>query len=73
MCVFLFWEFRGLSPNFHIHASVSDLCISRIGPHIISLQEKRQTETGNTINLSQIYEYMNWETDHYNSVLEITV
>jgi hypothetical protein len=23
--VFLFWELRGLSPNFHIHMSVSDL------------------------------------------------
>jgi hypothetical protein len=23
--VFLFWEVRGLSPNFYIHASVSDL------------------------------------------------
>ncbi len=23
--VFLFWELRGLSPNFHIHVSVSDL------------------------------------------------
>jgi hypothetical protein len=23
------------------------------------------------INLSQIYEYRNWEADHYNSVLEI--
>ncbi len=22
--VFLFWELRGLSPNFHIHVSVSD-------------------------------------------------
>jgi hypothetical protein len=32
--VFLFWELRGLSPNFHIHASVSNLCIPRIGPHI---------------------------------------
>jgi hypothetical protein len=30
----LFWELRGLSPNFHIHVSVSDLYISRIGPHI---------------------------------------
>jgi hypothetical protein len=28
--VFLFWELRGLSPN----VSVSDLYISRIGPHI---------------------------------------
>jgi hypothetical protein len=42
--VFLFWELRGLSPNFHIPVSVSDLYISR-----------------------------NWETEHYNSVLEITV
>jgi hypothetical protein len=25
ICVFLFWELRGLSPNFHIHVSVSDL------------------------------------------------
>jgi hypothetical protein len=32
--VFLFWELRGLRPNFHIHVSVSDLYISRIGPHI---------------------------------------
>ncbi len=22
--IFLFWELRGLSPNFHIHVSVSD-------------------------------------------------
>jgi hypothetical protein len=25
------------------------------------------------MNLSQIYECRNWETEHYNSVLEITV
>ncbi len=25
------------------------------------------------INLSQIYEYRNWETEHYDYVLEITV
>jgi hypothetical protein len=25
------------------------------------------------INLSQIYECRNWETEHYNSVLEITI
>ncbi len=30
--VFLFWELRGLSPNFLIHVSVSDLCIPRISP-----------------------------------------
>ncbi len=34
--VFLFWELRGLSPNFHIYVSVSDLYIPRIGPHISS-------------------------------------
>ncbi len=32
--VFLFQELLGLSPNFHIHVSVSDLYIPRIGPHI---------------------------------------
>jgi hypothetical protein len=28
--VFLFWELRGLSPNFHIQVSESNLYISRI-------------------------------------------
>ncbi len=32
--VFLFWEMRGLSPNFHIHVSVSHFYIPRSGPHI---------------------------------------
>ena len=31
--IFIFWELRSLSPNFHIHVSVSDLYIPRIGPH----------------------------------------
>jgi hypothetical protein len=43
--VFLFWELRGLSPNFHIHVPVSDLYIPRIGH--ISLQQNRQTDPGN--------------------------
>jgi hypothetical protein len=30
--VFLFWELRGLSPNFHIHVYVNDSYIPRIGP-----------------------------------------
>jgi hypothetical protein len=34
--IFLFWELRGLSPNFYIHVSVSDLYILRIGPLISS-------------------------------------
>ncbi len=39
-------EMRGLSPNFHIHVSVSDLYIPRIGPHIF-LQQNRQANYGN--------------------------
>jgi hypothetical protein len=66
--VFLFWELRGLSFNLHIHVYVSDLYIS--GPHIY-LQQNRQT--WKYINLSQIYECRNRETEHYNSVFEITV
>ncbi len=43
--VFLFWELSGLSPNFHIHVSASDLYIPRIGSHIF-LQQNRQTDPG---------------------------
>jgi hypothetical protein len=60
--VFIFWELRGLSPNFHIHVSVIDLYIPRIGPHISCI-----------INLSQIYECRNRETEHHYSVLKTTV
>jgi hypothetical protein len=60
--VFLVWELRGLSPNFHIHVSVSDLYIPRIGPQIF-LQQNRQTDP----------DCRNWNTEHFNSVLEITV
>jgi hypothetical protein len=71
--VFLFWELHGLSPSFHIHVSVIELYIPRIGPHI-SLQPNRQTDPGNIyINVSQINDCRNWETEHYNYVLEITV
>ncbi len=44
--VFLFWELRGFSPNFHIHVSVSDLYIPRIAPHIF-LQQNRKIDRGN--------------------------
>jgi hypothetical protein len=39
-------ELLGLSPNFHIHVSVSDLYIPTIGPPIF-LQQDRQTDRGN--------------------------
>jgi hypothetical protein len=43
-----FWELSGLSPSFHIHVSVSDLCIPRIGPHTyFPAAEYRQTDPGN--------------------------
>ncbi len=40
MDVSLFWELLGLSPNFHIHASVSHLNIPRIGPHTFPAAEQ---------------------------------
>ncbi len=46
MYVFLEKKLRGFSTNFHIHVSVSDLYILRIGPHIF-LQQNRQTDGGN--------------------------
>jgi hypothetical protein len=53
-------ELRGLSPSFHIHVSVSDLYIPRIGPHIF-LQKNRQTDGGKYINLSQTNECGMWD------------
>jgi len=34
-------ELRGLSPNFHIHVSLSDLYIPTIGPQISLLQNRQ--------------------------------
>jgi hypothetical protein len=46
--IFLFWELRGLSHNFHIHVSVSDLYIPRIGPQsTYFLKQKMQTHRVN--------------------------
>ncbi len=39
--IFLFWELRVLSPNFHIHVSVNNLYSPRIGPHISSSRKGR--------------------------------
>jgi hypothetical protein len=52
---------------------VSDLYIPRIGPHI-SLQQNRQIDLGILCkSLTDMYECRNWETEHYNSVLDLTV
>ncbi len=54
-------ELRVLSPNFHIHVSVSDLYISTIGPFIF-LQQNMQTDRGNTyIIRTQTHECRNWD------------
>jgi hypothetical protein len=44
--IFLEMELRGLSPNFHIHVSVSDLYIPTIGLPIL-LPETMWTDRGN--------------------------
>jgi hypothetical protein len=53
-------KLHGLSPNFHIHASVSDFYIHRIGPCIFSCSRIGRQIPGNTvhtvyINCSQTY------------------
>jgi hypothetical protein len=45
-------EMRGLSPNFHIHVSVSDLYIPTFGPPIF-LQQNRQTDQGKYKSLTE--------------------
>jgi hypothetical protein len=41
LCVFLFWKYRGLSPNINILVSVSDLYSPRIGLHFSSSRIER--------------------------------
>ncbi len=52
-------ELCGLSFNFHIHVSVSNLYIPKIGSHIF-LQQNRQTDCGNIIR-SQTHEFRKWD------------
>ncbi len=58
--VFLFWELRVLSPNFHIHASVSNLIefIYSLDRSTYFLQQNRQIDRGNT---SIAHRHMNVE------------
>jgi hypothetical protein len=69
--VFLFWKLRSLSPNFHIHVSVSDLYSQDQSTYFPAAEPAGQS--WKYINLQRIHECRNWETEHYNSVLEITV
>jgi hypothetical protein len=58
--IFLFWELRGLSPNFHIHVSMSDLYIPRIGPHISSSRKCRTIHRG---NIQFVQRHMMWKLE----------
>jgi hypothetical protein len=54
-------ELRGLSPNFQIHVSVSDLYILRVGPHIF-LQQNMQVDHG---KIQIAHRLMNWRICEY--------
>ncbi len=69
--IFLFWEQRGLSPNFHIHVSVSDLYIPRIGPYISS--SRKADPSWEYIIRLQTHECGNWDLGPDNSFLGIFV
>ncbi len=57
--IFIFWELRGLSPNFHIHVSVSDLySIFPASVHIFPPAEKADPSY---IIRSQSQECGNWD------------
>jgi hypothetical protein len=64
-------KLRGLVPNYYIHVSLSNSYIPRDGLPIRLLKIGRPI-LGIYLNRSQIHECGNWETEHYNSVLEIT-
>ncbi len=53
-------EFRGLNPNFHIHASVSDLYIPTIGLPIQLGEICTVDGSWDSINRSQTHECGNW-------------
>jgi hypothetical protein len=59
--VFLFWELRGLSPNFHSHVSVSDLYITTLIDLPILLQERCGPGSWEYITSSQTHECGNWD------------
>jgi hypothetical protein len=57
-------EYRGLSPNFHIHASVRDLYITTIGLPILLEEICTVDRSWGYINRSQTHECGNWGLGH---------
>ncbi len=65
---------HGLSPNFHSHVTVSDLYIFPGSIHIFPYIKIGRPILEIYKSLTDVlYEWRNWETEHYYSVLEITV
>ncbi len=61
--VFLYWELRGLSLNFQIHVSLSDLYIPRIGPYIFSSRithRHMNIEIGTKAEQFLFWKYLFW-------------
>jgi hypothetical protein len=54
-------EYRGLSPNFHIHTSVSELHIPTIGLPILLEEIQYVDRSWDYINRSQTHECGNWD------------
>jgi hypothetical protein len=67
-------KLRGIGHNSYIHVSVSDLYIPRISlPTVFGYSKIGRLVLGIYKSLTgTVHECGNWETEHYNSVLEIT-
>jgi len=59
--IFIKQNYNVLSPNSHIHVSVSDLHIHRIGLPIFCCSQIGRPNLGMYINRLQIHECRNWE------------
>jgi hypothetical protein len=64
-------KLRGLIPNFYIHEFVSDLYTFPGSVCLFGCSRILADRSCEYVNRSQIHECGNWETEHYNSVLEI--